>query len=247
MISSHSILTPKQHQEVQLAILQYLKTNGLKESFETLSKEIAIEASIAISEGSTLERKWTSIIRLQKKISDLEASVKLLDSSNLSTKKEFSVNSTVASSTTTASRSKFRGRVINIETLRGAKVVAQLKGHQKAVNCIHFHPHQNVLASASDDSTIKVFDLESGSCEKTLKGHTMPVTSIKYTADGNLLVSASADLTIKIWDVSKEYICVRTLHGHEHTVSSVLILESLGQIVSASRDCSVRVWDVGNG
>lgn len=238
-----SFLTPKQHQEVQLAILQYLKTNGLKESFETLSKEIAVKE---VEEGSTLERKWTSIIRLQKKISDLEASVKLLNSSNLSTKEEFSETSAVAS-TTTASRSKFRGRVINIDTFRGANVVAQLKGHQKAVNCIHFHPHQNILASASDDSTIKVFDLESGSCEKTLKGHIMPVTSVKYTADGNLLVSASADLTIKIWDVSKEYICIRTLHGHEHTVSSVLILETLGQIVSASRDCSVRVWDIGNG
>lgn len=238
------MLTPKQHEEVQLAILQYLKTNGFIESFKTLSKEINVEEGIEA--GSALERKWTSIIRLQKKISVLEASVKLLDHSN----SEFLLgndSAALAETSDVAIRSKFRGKTISTDNLRDAKVVVQLKGHQKAVNCVAFHPYQNILASASDDSTIKLFDLESGNCEKTLKGHTMPVTSVKFTSDGNLLVSASADLTIKMWDASKEYICIRTLQGHEHTISSVLILESLGQIVSVSRDCSVRVWDIGNG
>jgi len=121
-----------------------------------------------------------------------------------------------------------------------------LKGHRNNVNVVRFHPVFNVLASGSEDSTIKTWDYETGEIERTLKGHTLAVQDLAFDATGKLLASCSADLTIKLWDFST-YECVKTLHGHDHNVSSVVFLPSGDQLASASRDKSIRLWEVNTG
>jgi len=62
-----------------------------------------------------------------------------------------------------------------------------LTGHRSPINRVSFHPVYTLLASASEDATIKIWDFESGEHEKTLKGHTKSVHDICFNEKGDIL------------------------------------------------------------
>jgi WD40 repeat protein len=55
--------------------------------------------------------------------------------------------------------------------------------------------------SASEDRTLKVWDLERGKELETLAGHSEAVKAAAVTPDGKRAVSASMDQTLKVWDL----------------------------------------------
>ncbi|HRS14606.1 MAG TPA: WD40 repeat domain-containing protein, partial [Candidatus Bipolaricaulis sp.] len=69
------------------------------------------------------------------------------------------------------------------------------------VRSVAFSPDGTVLASGSDDGTIKLWDVTSGTGLRTLTGHTYPVNSVAFSPDGKTLASGSNDGTVLLWDV----------------------------------------------
>lgn len=121
-----------------------------------------------------------------------------------------------------------------------------LTGHRQSITRVAFHPQYSLLASASEDATIKIWDWETGEFERTLKGHQKVVNDVEFDHKGHLLVTCSADLFIKIWDSQNEWKNVKTLTGHDHAVSSVRFMPGDQYIVSASWDHSIRIFDVAS-
>ncbi|KAK4551275.1 hypothetical protein LTR86_011259, partial [Recurvomyces mirabilis] len=91
--------------------------------------------------------------------------------------------------------------------------IQTLEGHSSWVTSVVFSADSSRLASASYDSTVKIWDTSSGQCVRTLEGHSGWVSSVVFSADSSRLASASYDNTVKIWDASSGQ-CVRTLEGH---------------------------------
>jgi WD40 repeat protein len=102
------------------------------------------------------------------------------------------------------------------------------------------------LASASGDSTVRVWDVESGECLAVLAGHGVAVNSVAYAPDGKRLASAAHDNTVRVWDVENGE-CLTVLTGHKKTVNSVAYAPDGQRLASASYDGTVRVWDVESG
>lgn len=99
------------------------------------------------------------------------------------------------------------------------------------------------VVSASDDKTLKVWDLLTKTCLHTLTSHTERVTRLAVLPTGEV-VSASDDKTIKVWNPLTGQ-CLNTLRGHTAAVWGLAVLPT-GEVVSAS-NYSSSVWDGDDG
>ena len=62
-------------------------------------------------------------------------------------------------------------------------------------------PDGKILASSSEEGTVRVWNLENGLEISILEGHLGSVTSIMFSPDGKTLASAGIDNTIKLWNL----------------------------------------------
>ena len=108
------------------------------------------------------------------------------------------------------------------------------------------HPLYSIVASCSEDATIRLWDYEQGEHERTLKGHSGMVNYVAFHPTGKTLASCSTDLSIKLWSL-ESFKVTKTLQGHEHEVSGLAYLPQGDFLLSCSRDESIRFWDTMTG
>ena len=75
-----------------------------------------------------------------------------------------------------------------------------LTGHRDKINAVSFHPLYSVLASASVDATVKIWDWDTGECERTLKSHTKAVSDCQYDSTGKVLGGYQLAMSPKMTD-----------------------------------------------
>jgi WD40 repeat protein len=126
------------------------------------------------------------------------------------------------------------------------KPIKILQGHRDFINSISFSPNGKLLASGSNDKTIKIWDVANAKEIKTLTGHSDGVQWVNFSRDGKLLASTSNDQSIKLWNVTtgKE---IKTLTGHTNSVTSVIFGSNGQWLVSGSQDKTIKLWDVPTG
>jgi platelet-activating factor acetylhydrolase IB subunit alpha len=67
------VLSQRQREELNKAIADYLGSNGYMNALEAFKKETDMPGELERKFGGLLEKKWTSVIRLQKKVMELES------------------------------------------------------------------------------------------------------------------------------------------------------------------------------
>ena len=129
-----------------------------------------------------------------------------------------------------------------------------LHGHSDSVNAIAISPQGNILASASDDKTIKLWNLHTGELIHTFFGHCATVDAVAISPDGRMLVSGSFDRKVIEWKLDKKamirefYSDFGSPYSHRYgSVYSVAFSCDGGAIASASGDKSIKLWNQRNG
>lgn len=172
------------------SILEYFHANHFLDAYNALKSDsgTAYSPDPRSKYSGLLEKKWTSVIRLQKKVRPLAsclttpvaygprrtAQIMDLENRNAALQEELSL--------TPAKRA-----ALQTDWIPRAPASYTLAGHRGVINKVAFHPLFNLIASASEDATVKIWDWETGEFERTLKGHVRNVNDLDFDSKGNLL------------------------------------------------------------
>jgi WD40 repeat protein len=121
-----------------------------------------------------------------------------------------------------------------------------LEGHSRSVNAVTFSPDGKTLASASDNGTVRLWDVATGALQQTLKGYSRSINAIIFSPNTKILVSASDDGTVRLWDIATSTL-QQTLEGHSSFVNAVTFSPDGKILASASGDGTVRLWNMATG
>ncbi|MEM9907532.1 MAG: NB-ARC domain-containing protein [Cyanobacteria bacterium P01_D01_bin.44] len=135
---------------------------------------------------------------------------------------------------------------IRLFRLKDEQPYAHLKGHKTGtITGISFSQDGKLLASSSMDSTVRLWDIQTGNCLKTLMGQEQWFWTVAVSPDGQTVASGGDNNTIRLWNIQTGD--CQVLEGHTAWVWSIAFHPQENILASGSFDSTVRVWNVTTG
>jgi WD40 repeat protein len=133
------------------------------------------------------------------------------------------------------------------------RCLSTFRGHKGALTAVALSHFSSILASASSDRTIKLWNVSSGECLSTLRGHSHEVTSVIFSHDSTQVASLSKNGIVKVWNtLDGENVQTLECHSgppsfieepHDGPDSSIAFSHDATQLASVSSDRTIEIWE----
>lgn len=130
------------------------------------------------------------------------------------------------------------------------KRVRNFYGHGECVTALAFSPDSKLVASASWDKVVRVWDVNTGLEYRTLSGHIKGVNCVAFSQDGKLLASGSEDGAVKLWDWQAGQDSITVQSGdltYNYGVSAVAFSPNGRWLSAALLDGKLMLWELERG
>ncbi len=134
-------------------------------------------------------------------------------------------------------------RRLTVKTLEREIVLESTLDSYVLMVCI---PESLLIATSSDDKTVKLWDTENKNCIRTLEGKAQWASTVAFSPDGRLLASGGSNGVIYLWDMLN-FPKRKALKGHLDNVKSISFSHDGQFLVSGSWDRSVKLWHLNSG
>eukprot|EP00026_Physarum_polycephalum_P004444 Phypoly_transcript_04463.p1 GENE.Phypoly_transcript_04463~~Phypoly_transcript_04463.p1 ORF type:complete len:668 (+),score=124.44 Phypoly_transcript_04463:86-2005(+) len=130
--------------------------------------------------------------------------------------------------------------------LREGSDYRYLIGHSGPVFGCSLSPDSQFLLSCSEDTTVRLWSMETGSNVVCYKSHNYPVWDVSFSPLGYYFATASHDRTARVW-ATAHITPLRILAGHLADVTCVKFHPNINYVATGSADKSLRLWEVHTG
>jgi WD40 repeat protein len=120
------------------------------------------------------------------------------------------------------------------------KILVSFEGHTRSIRSLVLVENMNILISASNDTTVKIWNLINGKCLKTIEAHKRFITCSCLYQDFKLITSAS-DFLVKIWNLN-DYKCIQSFKFSQIVHSICVLSDKL--IVFGFKTGNIIIWDI---
>ncbi len=122
-------------------------------------------------------------------------------------------------------------------------VLTVLEGHFAPVTDIAFSPDGTLIATASKDGSLSLWNPMTGALHFILQGHAYPVTSVAFQPEGNLLASGDEAGSLRLWNVTNGDL-LAVLESHQ-VITKVRFSEDGLYLYSIDANGQAIMWGVG--
>lgn len=123
------------------------------------------------------------------------------------------------------------------------KALITTKAHDMEINSIAISPNDQIIASASRDKLVKLWNKDKLTLISVLRGHKRGVWCVQFSPIDRCIASSSADKTIKIWSLT-DYSCLRSFEGHTGSVLKFSFVTRGMQLLSSGSDGLIKLWTI---